>query len=81
MKRTPKPVLGIRPAIERFALIARLIREKGTFTNAEVAEQMEVTSKTVMRDITFMRDRLGYKINWLPSNNCYMGHLPKERVL
>jgi predicted DNA-binding transcriptional regulator YafY len=70
-----------RPPLERFVFIARLIRDKGAFRSSDVIEGLEVTRKTVARDIDFMRDRLGYEIEWMPCDRCYKGRMPEERIL
>lgn len=50
-----------RTAIERMAEIARHIR-KGTFKVRSFAADTETSTKTIMRDLDFMRDRLRHEI-------------------
>jgi predicted DNA-binding transcriptional regulator YafY len=46
-----------RPPIERFAFIARSIQRE-PMPSSRLAVDMEVSRKTIERDIAFMRDRL-----------------------
>ena len=74
-----------RPPLERMALISRWLREGRRLTRNLVAAELEVDAKTIERDIDFMRDRLGYQIDWImvgPKEDwSYRGQPPKERVL
>lgn len=75
-----------RPPLERMALIARWLRQGRRLTCGKVAEAMEVSRKTIWRDIEFMRDRLGYQIEWrqegIAKEDCsFIGRPPKERIL
>lgn len=84
--RPPKRVGVDRPPIERMAFLARLFREGKRVTVGLVAARFEVSHKTIERDIAFMRDRLGYKIEWrmkglAPDQFTYVAKPPAERVL
>ena len=70
-----------RPPFERMMFIARLLIRRKRFTAPEVAAEFEVSSKTVHRDLDFMRDRLGYEIEFDASALSYFGRPPRERIL
>lgn len=53
-----------RPAVERMHTIATLLRAEIKFSAGELATRFEVNRKTIVRDFTFMRDRLGWEITW-----------------
>ncbi|MBU3665257.1 MAG: WYL domain-containing protein [Chthoniobacterales bacterium] len=64
--RPPKPVREVasRPPMERMWKIHQKLAAGG-FPNCRVmADDMEVSSKTIMRDIEFMRDRLGLPLEY-----------------
>ena len=44
--------------------IARWLRDGQLFTAETVARKFEVNRKTVIRDVEFMRDRLGYAVEF-----------------
>jgi proteasome accessory factor B len=53
-----------RPPLERMKMLHEKI-QAGAFPNCrKLAEELEVSSKTIQRDIDFMRDRLNYPIEW-----------------
>jgi len=53
-----------RPPIRRFATIDALMRE-GKYPNARIlSEQLEVSDRTILRDIEYMRDQLGAPIEY-----------------
>ena len=60
-----------RPSIERIIRLARLIRHGLSFTAAEIAGEFETSRKTVVRDIAFMRERLGWSFEYDPSARKY----------
>jgi len=68
-----------RPSLERMQQIAARLH-KG-FKVAELASAFEVCEHTLKRDIEFMRDRLGYSIEYNPETRQWEGQPPKERVL
>ncbi|MDW8344652.1 MAG: WYL domain-containing protein [Verrucomicrobiae bacterium] len=60
-----------RPPMERMLLIHQAI-SRGEFPNCRsLAATMEVSAKTILRDIEFMRDRLNMPIAFSPSHNGY----------
>ena len=75
MKAKPKPEAGVhsRPPLERMQRIHQELRAGG-FPNANaLAADLEVVTKTIYRDIEFMRDRLGLPVAFdVPRNGyCY----------
>ncbi len=76
-----------RPPLERMALISRWLRNGKRFTTATLAAELETSTKTIQRDIDFMRDRLGYvmefeMIKGEQIGTCsWFGRPPKERIL
>jgi proteasome accessory factor B len=59
-------MIASRPPIRRFATIDAAIRS-GKFPNApKLAREMEVSLRTVMRDLEFMRDQLGAPMEYHP---------------
>lgn len=40
------------------------LRQDRAFTGGEIAAHFEVERKAIARDLTFMRDRLGYDVRW-----------------
>jgi predicted DNA-binding transcriptional regulator YafY len=60
-----------RPPLERMLRIHDELR-RGAMTNcAKLARQLEVSRKTVVRDIAFMRDRLDLPIDYEPGLHAY----------
>jgi predicted DNA-binding transcriptional regulator YafY len=60
-----------RPPILRLMVIDREIRS-GRFPNApRLAEALEVSTRTVQRDLEFLRDSLGAPLEWSPPQNGY----------
>jgi predicted DNA-binding transcriptional regulator YafY len=63
--------LHSRPPLERMLRIHQSL-QSGKFPNATtLARELEVSTKSVHRDIQFMRDRLNLPIEFAPSNNGY----------
>jgi proteasome accessory factor B len=61
--------LHSRPPLERMLRIHQAI-QAGDFPNAsKLARELEVTSKTVLRDLEFMRDRLNLPVEFDASRN------------
>lgn len=54
-----KNVPTYRAPLERFRVIKRAFERGQENTTATLAERLEVSRKTVQRDIDFLRDRLG----------------------
>lgn len=66
--RGPHSWSKARPAIERLIRLANLVRHSLPFTCDEVAREFEVSRKTIVRDLAFMRDRLGWEFHYDPSD-------------
>jgi predicted DNA-binding transcriptional regulator YafY len=63
--------LHSRPPLERMLRIHESL-QSGKFPNATtLARELEVSTKSIHRDIQFMRDRLNLPIEFAPSNNGY----------
>src|SRR5271154_4626599 len=63
--------LHSRPPLERMLRIHQLL-QSGCFPNATtLAREIEVATKTIHRDIEFMRDRLNLPIEFDPAKNGY----------
>jgi predicted DNA-binding transcriptional regulator YafY len=63
--------LHSRPPLERMLRIHQLL-QSGKFPNAStLAAEIEVATKTIHRDIEFMRDRLNLPIEFNPARNGY----------
>src|SRR4030095_10021636 len=67
MKSSSVPVVQLtRPPLERMMRIHQAVAE-GKYPNAtSLAAQIEVATKTIQRDIEFMRDRLPLPIEYDP---------------
>ncbi len=64
--------LHSRPPLERMLRIHQAV-SSGHFPNAStLAHEIEVATKTIHRDIEFMRDRLGLPIEFDPRRNGYL---------
>jgi predicted DNA-binding transcriptional regulator YafY len=78
-------LLSSRPPLARLALIDQSIRG-GKWPNAStLAKQLEVSSRTVQRDLEFMRDRLQAPLAFDPVRNgwhytCPDFHFPFFRI-
>lgn len=74
-----------RSPIERMAFVCRLLREREPFNATRLAILFEVSTKTIQRDLDFMRDRLGYQFEWKMVGSLdewsYVGKPPRRRVL
>lgn len=60
-----------RPMLARLHLLATYLRTGNRFTAAGLAAELEVQRKTVVRDIAFLRDRLGWNFTWNPATKTY----------
>lgn len=56
--------LHARAPIERMHRIALHLRDGHVVNCTTFAREFEVARKTVLRDVEFMRDRLGYDVEW-----------------
>jgi hypothetical protein len=70
-----------RPPIERMQRIARMLRTGQRFTARTVAQTFEVNHKTAVRDIEFLRDRLGYDFEYDKSSATYRLNSAPEPAL
>ena len=70
-----------RPPLERMKRIFAKLQD-GKFPNcSKIAKEFEVSAKTALRDIEFMRDRLRYDLVWDARRRSWLGQPPAERVL
>ncbi|SVA96867.1 uncharacterized protein METZ01_LOCUS149721, partial [marine metagenome] len=71
-KHSRSTVLHSRPPLERMMEIHELVK-RGNYPNAStLAKKMEVSTKTIHRDIQFMRDRWDLPILYDPFYNGYI---------
>src|SRR5580692_2775078 len=65
------PELHSRPPLERMLRIHQAL-QSGSFPNAsKIAREIEVSTKTIHRDIEFMRDRMNLPVEFDASRNGY----------
>ena len=70
-RRAENHALHSRPPLERMLRIHQTL-QSGKFPNAStLAREIEVATKTIHRDIEFMRDRLGLPVDFDPAKNGY----------
>ena len=70
-KRKRIPERLSRPPIERMLKVHNLLKA-GSHPNAtQLASELEVTTKTIYRDIAFMRDRMELPVQFEPEYNGY----------
>ncbi|MGA2178818.1 MAG: hypothetical protein ABSH15_04465 [Verrucomicrobiota bacterium] len=62
-----------RNPIARMRFIRGKLLRGEPFNASSVAAELEVTAKTIQRDIDFMRDQLGYEISFDCSANSFTG--------
>jgi len=67
-----------RPPLERMQRIFRVIKDGGHPSRITLAKEIEVTTKTIQRDIDFMRDRLHLPIAHNREKNGYEFTSPVE---
>jgi predicted DNA-binding transcriptional regulator YafY len=60
----PRPTLVSRPPVERMMRIHAVLKSDRYPTAPALAAELEVTGKTVHRDLIFMRDRMGLPIEF-----------------
>lgn len=71
MKAVSKDGLRQRPPLERMLHVHRAI-QSGKYPNAsQLAGELEVSTKSVHRDLDFMKDRMALPIEWDGSRNGY----------
>lgn len=77
-KKSRNPVQLSRPPLQRMMSIHNEL-QRGAFTNCtKLAEQLEVSTKTIMRDVNFMRDRLGLPVEYEPRLHAFRYSYPVE---
>jgi predicted DNA-binding transcriptional regulator YafY len=81
MKKTRSPKIQSRIPLLRMTYIRRAILRRVPFTAAEMAEQLETHPRTIERDIEFMRNWLGYEIQFDFKLNSYVGRVPAITTL
>lgn len=69
-----------RPPLERMQHIHRALAGNGFPNCTSLAKKLEVSTKTVQRDIDFMRDRQGLPIQFHPQRNGYYYTEPVESL-
>jgi predicted DNA-binding transcriptional regulator YafY len=60
-----------RPPLERMLRIHQALQSGGFPNASKLAREIDVATKTIHRDLEFMRDRLNLPIEFAPSNNGY----------
>jgi proteasome accessory factor B len=70
-KRHSTPVALSRPPLERMKRIHERLLQRSYPNCRQLADQIEVSTKTIQRDIEFMRDRLDLPIEFDPVKNGY----------
>ncbi|MBX3733321.1 MAG: WYL domain-containing protein [Verrucomicrobiae bacterium] len=71
MKRTAPGLPTTRPPLDRMMRIHAVLRE-GRYPNCStMARKLEVSTKTIQRDLEFMRDRLNLPLEFDPVRNGY----------
>src|SRR5271154_6323888 len=66
-----KPALHSRPPLERMLRIHQALQAGGFPNASKLAREVEVSTKTIHRDIEFMRDRLNLPIEFDKTRNGY----------
>ena len=76
-KRKQVPERNTRPPIERMLKIHNLLKGENHPNAGQLANELEVTTKTIYRDIAFMRDRMELPVEFEPAYNgyCYAGEV------
>lgn len=62
--------MNARPTIERFKLISSFLLRR-PMNATQLAQKLEVSTKTIHRDLEFMRDRIGLPIEYDYAKNGY----------
>ena len=78
MSKNPAKKPMTRPPLERMQRIFHIIKEGGHPSRITLAREIEVTTKTIQRDIDFMRDRLHLPIAHNREKNGYEFTTPVE---
>lgn len=64
--RRRKNCSGVRFTIVRFTRLADALRKGERFNARTIAAEFEVSSKTIQRDLIYLRDRMGYEFHFNP---------------
>jgi len=56
---------------ERFYKIQALLRDQGAVTMQQMRQSLEVSRATICRDLDYLRDRMGFPINWDTAKRAY----------
>lgn len=70
-----------RTPMIRMVAIRRHLLRGDKFNAFTLAAELETTTKTIYRDLDFMRDFLGYDIKWDQSRLSWVGSTPPTAVL
>jgi predicted DNA-binding transcriptional regulator YafY len=77
MKPSAKSLLHSRPPLQRMMQIHQAIQSGKYPNSAGLARQLEVSTKSIHRDVEFMRDRLQLPLEWSQS---HFGYFYREKV-
>lgn len=69
--RRAKPERRTRPSMERVAWIGLRLGHGKAMTATAIAKEFEVCTKTIHRDLEFMRDRLHVPLEWDAKHNTW----------
>lgn len=70
-KPSPRQLPSTRPPLDRMLQIHAALQGGGFPNCSKLAQSLEVSTKTIHRDLEFMRDRLGLPIEFQSSRNGY----------
>jgi HTH domain len=69
------------PMLVRLRAIREAVLSGQPFTAKSIAQDLGCSAKTIIRDIDFLRDRMGYVLAWDESANTWVGRVPAEPFL
>ena len=64
-------MIQTRPPIERLKVLASALRARKVVNSRVMAAKLNVSRKTVIRDLEFLRDRLGYNFEYVSGDNSF----------
>ncbi|MFO1459797.1 MAG: WYL domain-containing protein [Verrucomicrobiota bacterium] len=70
-RREPTPLPATRPPLDRMMQIHAVLQQGGYPNCSTLARRLEVSTKTVQRDLEFMRDRLNLPLEFDATHNGY----------